>query len=44
LVDHLFSDIHPEVRVIKDIAAGSVLLSAGGAIVVGLLLASQYLN
>jgi len=45
LVDHLHPDIHPEIRVIKDMAAGSVLLSAAGAIVVGLLLlASQYWN
>ena len=38
LVDHLHPDIHPEIRVIKDMAAGSVLLSAAGAVVVGLLL------
>jgi undecaprenol kinase len=45
LVDHLHPDIHPEIRVIKDMAAGSMLLSAAGAIVVGpLLLASQYWN
>jgi diacylglycerol kinase len=45
LVDHLHPDIHPEIRIIKDMAAGSVLLSAAGAIVVGLLLlASQYWN
>ena len=45
LVDHLHPDIHPEIRVIKDMAAGSVLLTAGGAVIVGLLLlASQYGN
>jgi diacylglycerol kinase len=33
---------HPEIRIIKDMAAGGVLLSAAGAVVVGLLLASQY--
>ena len=43
LVDHLHPDIHPEIRIIKDMAAGSVLLSAAGAVIVGLLfLASQY--
>ena len=45
LVDHLHPDIHPEIRIIKDMAAASVLLSAAGAVVVGLLLlASQYWN
>jgi undecaprenol kinase len=45
LVDHLHPDIHPNIRVIKDMAAGSVLLSAIGAIVVGLLLlANKYWN
>ena len=38
LVDHLHPDIHPEIRIIKDMAAGSVLLSAIGAVLVGLLL------
>ena len=38
LVDHLHPDIHPEIRIIKDMAAGSVLLLAAGANVVGLLL------
>ena len=43
LVDHLHPDIHPEIRIIKDMVAGSVLLSAIGAVLVGLLLlASQF--
>ena len=42
LVDHLHPDIHPKVRIIKDMAAGSVLLSAAGAVVVGLLLLANY--
>jgi diacylglycerol kinase len=43
LVDHLHPDIHPEIRLIKDMAAGSVLLAATSAVIVGLLLlASQY--
>src|SRR5262245_18788726 len=36
LVDHLHPETHPEIRVVKDIAAGSVLLVSFGAIVVGL--------
>ena len=42
LVDHLHPDAHPKVRIIKDMAAGSVLLSAAGAVVVGLLLLVNY--
>jgi undecaprenol kinase len=42
LVDHLHPDVHPKVRIIKDMAAGSVLLSAAGAVVVGLLLLVSY--
>jgi diacylglycerol kinase len=42
LVDHLHPDLHPKVRIIKDMAAGSVLLSAAGAVVVGLLLLANY--
>jgi undecaprenol kinase len=35
LIDHLHPDIHPEIRVIKDMAAGAVLLVVIGAVVVG---------
>ena len=43
LVDHLHPEVHPEIRVIKDMVAGSVLFAAAGAGVVGLLmLASWY--
>lgn len=35
LIDHLHPDIHPEIRVIKDMAAGAVLLVVVGAVVVG---------
>jgi undecaprenol kinase len=38
LVDHLHPERHPEIRVIKDIAAGGVLLSSVGALVIGVLL------
>ncbi len=35
--------VHPYVRVIKDLVAGSVLVSAIGAVVIGGLIFSQYL-
>jgi diacylglycerol kinase len=35
LVDHLHPDIHPQIRVVKDMAAGAVLLVVIGAVVVG---------
>lgn len=38
LIDHLHPDRHPEVRVIKDMAAGAVLLASIGAIITGILL------
>ena len=38
LIDHLHPDIHPEIRIIKDMAAGAVLLVVVGAIVVGAVL------
>lgn len=38
LMDHLHPDVHPEIRVVKDMAAASVLLLSGAAIVVGILL------
>ena len=38
LVDHLHPDRHPEIRIIKDMAAGGVLLVSLGALVVGGLL------
>lgn len=37
LVDHLHPEIHPEIRVVKDMAAAGVLLISIGALVVGLL-------
>ncbi len=37
LIDHLHPNRHPEVRVIKDMAAGAVLLASIGAVVIGLL-------
>ena len=35
LVDHLHPERHPEIRVIKDMAAGGVLLASAGALLVG---------
>ena len=35
LIDHLHPDIHPEIRIVKDMAAGAVLLVVVGAVVVG---------
>jgi diacylglycerol kinase (ATP) len=37
LVDHLHPEIHAEIRVVKDMAAGGVLLVSLGAAVVGVL-------
>jgi len=34
LVDHLHPEIHPRIRIVKDCAAGAVLISSGGALVV----------
>lgn len=38
LVDHLHPERHPEIRVIKDMAAGGVLLASAGALIVGFIL------
>ena len=38
LVDHLHPDRHPEIRIIKDMAAGAVLLTSIGALTIGGLL------
>jgi diacylglycerol kinase (ATP) len=38
LVDQLHPERHPEIRVIKDMAAGSVLLASIGALIIGFLL------
>ncbi|MGA2861460.1 MAG: diacylglycerol kinase [Steroidobacteraceae bacterium] len=32
LADHLHPDLHPEIRVVKDCAAGGVLISTAGAL------------
>ena len=38
LVDFLHPERHPEIRVIKDMAAGGVLLASIGAVIIGALL------
>jgi undecaprenol kinase len=43
LIDHLHPEIHPEIRCVKDMAAGGVLLlSVGSVIVAAALAASLY--
>jgi diacylglycerol kinase len=37
-MDHLSPEIHPEVKIVKDVSAGAVLLTAMTAVVVGLLI------
>ena len=37
-MDHLTPEIHPQVKIVKDTAAGAVLLGAMTAVIVGLLL------
>jgi diacylglycerol kinase (ATP) len=44
LVDHLHPDIHPRIRVVKDMAAGAVLIAAIGSLVVAGLLAMEMLG
>jgi diacylglycerol kinase (ATP) len=43
LVDHLHPQFHPEIRFIKDVAAGGVLLLSLCAIIIGLLLIATLL-
>jgi undecaprenol kinase len=38
LVDHLHPERHSEIGIIKDIAAGGVLLASAGALLIGILL------
>lgn len=41
LIDHLHPDIHPEIRCVKDMAAGGVLLLSLGALIVAAALAAS---
>lgn len=36
LVDHLHPEVHPRIRIVKDCAAGAVLVASLGAVSVGL--------
>lgn len=44
LVDHLHPDVHPQIRIVKDCAAGAVLLTALGAVAVAIALAVHLLS
>lgn len=37
-VDYISTDIHPHAKVIKDMAAGAVLIAAIGSIIIGLII------
>ena len=43
LIDHLHPEIHPEIRSVKDMAAGGVLLLSMGALLVAGALAASML-
>jgi len=34
---------HPQVKIVKDMAAGAVLVAAGGAVIIGLMIYTPYL-
>ena len=38
LADHLHPEIHPSIRMVKDCAAGAVLVASAGALAVGIAL------
>jgi len=44
LVDHLHPEIHPRIRVVKDCAAGAVLIASIGAVAVGIAFAWHLLT
>lgn len=44
LVDHLHPEVHPQIRIVKDCAAGAVLLTALGAVAVAIALAVHLLS
>ena len=41
LIDHLHPEIHPEIRLVKDMAAGGVLVISVGALIVAAALAAS---
>ena len=44
LADHLHPELHPSIRVVKDCAAGAVLLTAAGAVGVAVALAIHLIH
>ena len=44
LADITNPEFHPMIEKAKDIAAGAVLISAGGSLIIGLLIFIQYLE
>ena len=44
LADHLHPDLHPEIRLVKDCAAGGVLISSAGAVAVAIALLIAVIN
>lgn len=44
LVDHLWQEEHPRAKIIKDVAAGAVLIGSIGALVSGLIIFLPYLT
>jgi undecaprenol kinase len=44
LIDHLHPEMHPQIRVVKDCAAAAVLVTALGAVAVGIALAVHLLR
>jgi len=44
LADHLHPELHPAIRIVKDCAAGAVLLTASGAVAVAVALIVHLLN
>ena len=44
LVDHLHPEVHPQIRIVKDCAAGAVLLTVLGALAVAVTLAVHLLS
>ncbi|MET1255841.1 diacylglycerol kinase family protein [Aliikangiella maris] len=44
LCDHVSSEFHPLIKKSKDVAAGAVLLSAIGAVVIGVIIFGPYIK
>ena len=42
VVDHLWQEEHPRAKIIKDVAAGAVLVSSIGALIIGLIIFLPY--